>query len=192
MVSLLRTIRLDPSDAILFQPAAEPGEWAVPGGFLWHGRPFAELKGKERVAYRSAFLGVDSFGFSTLAVVTLANPAEVEAATDALARAFVTHLGAPDLSLARAAAEEEIIFSAELCRGHDEGRLIALHRTENEQGEIRERFRALRPKEGTVWASPGMAGHERPFQFVETDPAEEEEGIDLLSDYRSKPEEEAQ
>lgn len=186
MVSLLRTIRLDPSDAILFQPAAEPGEWAVPGGFLFHGRPFAGLSGKERVAYRSAFLGIDSFGFSTLTVVTPATAAEVEAATETLARAFMAKLGAPDLARARAAAAEEIAFSAELCRGHDEGRLIALHRAEDERGEITERFRALRPKEGTVWASPGMAGHERPFQFVETEEAAPEDGFDLLGGYRNE------
>lgn len=175
MVSLLRTIRLDASDAILFQPAAEPGEWAVTGGFLFHGRRFESLTRKDRVAFRSAFLGIDSFGFSTLAVVTPATQAEVRAATECLAAGFVARLGAPDLETARRAAADEIAFAADLCRGHDQGRLIALHREEGEDGQITERFRALRPREGSVWAAPGMAGHERPFQFIETgDPAEED------------------
>ena len=183
MVSLLRTIRLDASDGILFQPAAEPGEWAVPGGFLFHGRRFDSLTGKERVAFRSAFMGVGSFGFSTLTVVTPASPGDIEDATEALAQGFVTRLGAPDITTARRAAGEEIAFAADRCRGHEEGRLIALHRIEDENGQITERFRALRPREGSVWAAPGLAGHERPFQFVETDETPGEE-FDLFGTVR--------
>ena len=169
MVALLRTIQLDPSDKILFSPAAEPGEWAVPGGFLFHGRQIDSLTRKERVAFRSAFLGISSFGFSTLAVVTLVTPAEMQAATDALATAFVERLGAPDMATARQAAAEEMAFAADLCRGHDEGRLIALHREQGEDGQIRERFRALRPRDGSAFAGQQMAGHDRAFHFVETD-----------------------
>lgn len=183
MVALLRTIRLDASDGILFQPAAAPGEWAVPGGFLFHGRRFDSLGGKERVACRSAFLGIESFGFSTLAVVTPAGPDEIEAATVMLARQFCDRLGAPDMDSARAAAAEEIAFAADLCRGHDAGRLIALHRFQDKTGEVTERFRALRPREGTAWSAPGLAGHERPFQFVETDDDDGAE-LDLLAGLR--------
>lgn len=171
MVALLRTIRLDASDTILFSPAAEPGEWAVSGGFLFHGRMFESLSGKERVAFRSAFLGIGSFGFSTLAVVTTVTPAQVQEATDALAVAFVARLGAPDMATARLAAGEEMAFAVELCRDHDEGRLIALHREEGEGGQIIERFRALRPREGSAFASRQMAGHDRAFHFVATDEA---------------------
>ncbi|RRH78215.1 DUF6505 family protein [Falsigemmobacter faecalis] len=185
MVSLLRTLRLDASDGILFSPAAEPGEWAVPGGFLFHGRPFDSLSRKERVAFRSAFLGVQSFGFSTLAVVTRVTFAERVAAVEALAESFMRHLGAPDLQSARGAAEEEIAFSEELCRGHEEGRIIALHREEDEAGEIRERFRALRPRAETAYGAPGLGGHDRPFHFVESDEDEPGEGIDLFAGLRS-------
>ena len=34
-VKLLRTIRLDPSDTFVFERAAEPGEWAVSGAFVF-------------------------------------------------------------------------------------------------------------------------------------------------------------
>jgi len=34
-VKLLRTIRLDPSDTFVFDKAAEPGEWAVSGAFMF-------------------------------------------------------------------------------------------------------------------------------------------------------------
>ena len=188
MVSLLRTLRLDASDGILFSPAAEPGEWAVPGSFLFHGRPFESLSRKERVAFRSAFLGVQSFGFSTLAVVTRVSAAERQAAVELLADALVRHLGAPGREVAMAAAEEEIAFASELCRGQEEGRVIALHREEDEAGEIRERFRSLRPRGETAYAAAGLAGHDRPFHFVESDadaPEDEGEGIDLFAGLRS-------
>lgn len=183
MVGLLRTIRLDASDGILFSPAAEPGEWAVPGGFLFHGRPFDGLSRKERVAFRSAFLGISSFGFSTLAVVTPVTPGQMEAATEELAAAFVARLGAPDMATARAAAEQEIAFASDLCRDHDEGRLIALHREETADGQITERFRSLRPREETLYSGQLMAGHDRAFHFVQTD--EPDEDFDLFGKLRS-------
>lgn len=184
MVGLLRTIRLDASDGILFSPAAQPGEWAVPGGFLFHGRPFESLSRKERVAFRSAFLGIGSFGFSTLAVVTPVTSGQLEAATEELATAFMTRLGAPDMAIAREAAEQEITFTSDLCRDHDEGRLIALHREEAEDGQITERFRSLRPREDTLYSGQLMAGHDRAFHFVETD--EPEESFDLFGKLRAE------
>ena len=45
MPKLLRTIRLDPSDAFVFTRAAEPGEWAVPGTFLFWEQPVDGLLG---------------------------------------------------------------------------------------------------------------------------------------------------
>ena len=34
-MKLLRTIRLDPSDTFVFDRAADPGEWAVSGAFMF-------------------------------------------------------------------------------------------------------------------------------------------------------------
>ena len=76
MTKLLRTIRLDPSDTFAFEKAAEPGEWAVPGSFLYYGEDIAALKGKAKVAFRSGWLGLDTFGWSTIAIVTEANAGE--------------------------------------------------------------------------------------------------------------------
>ena len=51
-MKLLRTIRLDPSDTFVFEHAAEPGEWAVSGAFVfWENDP-ARLEGKTRSAFR--------------------------------------------------------------------------------------------------------------------------------------------
>src|SRR4051794_16091389 len=79
MLKLARTIRLDPSDTFVFERAAEPGEWAVSGAFVFWDRDPATLGPKQRVALRSGFLGIDSFGWSTLAIVTKASEADRKA-----------------------------------------------------------------------------------------------------------------
>ena len=43
MILLPRTIRLDPSDTVVFSRAAEPGEWAVPGAFLFWARAIGAM-----------------------------------------------------------------------------------------------------------------------------------------------------
>jgi hypothetical protein len=142
-VKLLRTIRLDPSDTFVFERAAEPGEWAVPGAFAFAPMDVARLDGKARAAFRSGFLGIDSLGWATLAQVTEASEAERAAAVALLAARLVERFGAPELAVARVAAEEEIGFAASLC-DHAEGTVIALART-CEKGDIRETFRTLAP-----------------------------------------------
>ena len=178
MTRLPRTIRLDPSDWVVFAHAAEPGEWAVPGTFLFAGRDIATLGRKEQIAFRSGFLGIASFGFSTLVTVTPCRAEERAAVVETLARQFVAHLGAPDIDTARPAAEEEVALAEDLCRGHAEGTLIALHR-EPDGGGIRERFRTLTPRAETAFGAGHLGGHDKAFHFVETD--EEDDGVDLRS-----------
>ncbi|WP_198372032.1 DUF6505 family protein [Roseomonas rosulenta] len=141
MTRLLRTIRLDPSDALVFQHAAEPGEWAVPGGFCFWDDDVAARDGKRRQAFRAGFLGLSSFGWSTLVQVASATPAQREAAVAALAAHIRAAHGAPDDAAARAAAEDEVAFAESLC-DHPPGTLVALSRS-FEGGELRERFRTL-------------------------------------------------
>jgi uncharacterized protein DUF6505 len=142
-MKLLRTIRLDPSDTFVFERAAEPGEWAVPGSFVFAPMDVAALAGKARAAFRSGFLGVDTLGWSTLVQVVEASAQDRAAAVDLLARRLLERFGAPDLAVARAAAEEEVAFAASLAN-HAEGMVVALTRT-HEDGDIRERFRTLAP-----------------------------------------------
>ena len=176
MIKLPRTIRLDRSDAVIFTPAAEPGEWAVPGTFIFAGRDAEGLSRKEQIALRSGFLGIASFGWSTLVTVTLVRPQDRAEAVAVLAEQLVTQLGAPSLEIAQAAAEEEIALAEDLCRGHAEGTLIALHRTA-EEGGLRERFRTLKPRDETAFGAGYLGGHDRAFHFMETE--EEDEGFDL-------------
>jgi hypothetical protein len=175
---MLRTIRLDPSDSFVFARAAEPGEWAVTGSFLFWGRDPAGLEGKERTAFRAGFVGVDSLGFSTLTVAQPIRPDERAAAVEALARHLRDELGAPDLDTARAAAEEEIAFAIALA-DHDEGTLVAMHRFV-EDGEVREQFRTLKPREH-VAGTDSLHAHARAFSFHEVVEDEEPaEQVDLI------------
>jgi hypothetical protein len=178
-VKLLRTIRLDPSDTFIFTRPADPGEWAVAGGFMFWDSDPAGFSGKERAAFRSGILGIDSFGWSTLAVVTEASEAERDAAVERLAARLVDILGAPDMAAARAAAEEEIAYAAELAM-HPVNTLIAVERRAEEEG-VTERFRTLYSR------SPGEGPSTRfgnAFGFVTIDSAagedEPAEHVDLV------------
>lgn len=177
MTRLPRTIRLDPSDRHVFAHAAEPGEWAVPGTFLFWDRTADSLTRKEAIAFRSGFLGVDSFGHSTLVTVQEARAEERAEMVEALARQLVAHLGAPSPDGARPAAEQEVALAESLCAGHGIGTLIALHRRWGENGEIREQFRTLRPRDETAFSASHLRGHDRAFQFFEEI---EEDHVDLF------------
>lgn len=173
-LKLPRAIRLDPSDTFVFRRPAEPGEWLVTGSFLFDPASVERLDAKGRTAFRSGFLGIGSFGWSTLAIVSEASAEEREAAVAQLAAGLVEHLGAPDPATARAAAEEEIAFAASLC-DHPLQTLLALHRT-LEGGEIRERFRTLHPRED------GARTGFRAIEFLEVEGEEEPaEQVDLLN-----------
>lgn len=184
-MKMLRTIRLDPSDSFVFPIAAAPGEWAVTGSFLFWGRDPATLTGKERAAFRAGFAGVDSLGFSTLVVVQPIRDEERRAAIEALALRLREQLGAPDIDTARKAAEEEIAFAASLAE-HDEGTLVAMHRS-IENGELREQFRTLAIRE-RIPGLDGLHAHARAFTFhevVDDDPTQERvDLIDMMADRR--------
>jgi hypothetical protein len=170
-VKLLRTIRLDPSDTFVFERAAEPGEWAVSGAFVfWDADPEA-LSGKARAAFRGGFLGVDSLGWSTLVQIVEASEEDRLDVIEALAGRLVEQFGAPDLDVARKAAEEEVSFAAALC-DHPKDTLVAVRRV-HEEGAIRESFRTLHPRAGPKPL--------RAFAFLAVEGEEEpEEKVDLL------------
>lgn len=169
-MKLLRTIRLDPSDTFVFARAAEPGEWAVSGAFMFWDRDPAAMDGKSRAAFRSGFLGVQSLGWSTLAQIVEASDDDRHAAIDTLAQHLVTDFGAPGIAEAKVAAEEEFAFAASLC-DHPLDMLVAVHRSV-ENGEIREAFRTLRPR--------GERKPMRAFSFLEVEGEEQpDETVDL-------------
>jgi hypothetical protein len=172
-VKLLRTIRLDPSDTFVFAQAAEPGEWAVSGGFVYFNADPDQLSGKARAAFRAGFLGVTSLGWSTLVQIVEASESDRAALVEALAAQLVARFGAPDLAAARTAAEEEVAFAASLT-DHPPDMLIAVHRV-HDNGAIRETFRTLRPREG----GPKPL---RAFSFMQVEGEEEpDDTVDLVA-----------
>jgi hypothetical protein len=171
-MKLLRTIRLDPSDTFVFARAAEPGEWAVSGAFVFWNADIDSLEGKARSAFRGGFLGVESLGWSTLAQVVEATASDRTALVERLAQQLVAHFGAPDIAAARAAAEEEVAFAASLCN-HPADTLVAVHR-DLEDGAVREAFRTLHPRPDR---KPMRA-----FSFLEVEGDEEPaEEVDLVA-----------
>src|SRR6202171_5666231 len=178
MMRFPRTIRLDPSDTLVFERAAEPGEWAVSGAFMFWNQDPASLGQKQRVALRSGFLGIDSLGWSTLAIVTEASEADRQAMIERLAGQLLEKFGAPDSAAARLAAEEEIAFAGSLC-DHPPQTLLAVQRNV-ENGEIRERFRTLKPREAADGADR-LHTHASAFTFHEIEgDVEPVEEVDLL------------
>jgi len=171
-VKLLRTIRLDASDTFVFAAAAEPGEWAVSGAFVfWHKDPVT-LDGKARAAFRGGFLGVSSLGWSTLVQMVETTEAERTSLVALLAEQLVRHFGAPTIAAAKAAAEEEVTFAESLCTVPRDS-IIAVHRT-YEDGTVRESFRTLRPRDGVKPT--------RVFSFLEVEGEDEpSEQIDLAA-----------
>lgn len=140
-MKLLKTVRADTSDTFVFDKAAEPGEWAISGALLFSNSDLANLSGKPRAAFRSGFLGIDSFGWSTLVQIVEVSEEQRSTAVEQLAARLVERWGAPDLTVGRAAAEEEIAFAASLC-DHPPGMLVAVSRR-CESEAIRESFRTL-------------------------------------------------
>jgi hypothetical protein len=140
---LPRTIRLDTSDEAVFERAAEPGEWAVAGGFAFIDAEPERLTGKRRQAFANGFLGTDSLGWSTFVVVASADEATVEAVAQRLARLFVEAHGAPSMAAALPVARQEVAFMEDLCRAHPTGTLLAIERLVDQDGGIRERFRVI-------------------------------------------------
>jgi hypothetical protein len=125
---------------VIFDQAAEPGEWAVPGGFAFWDEDPAHMSGKRRQAFRGGFLGLSSFGWSTLVEVAEITAEAREAVLEALAAHIQAAHGAPDRDAARAAAAEELAFAESLC-DQPPGTVFALHRSHDEGGEVREAFR---------------------------------------------------
>lgn len=156
-MKLLRTIALDRSDTFVFDVAAEAGDWAVSGAFRFCDQDPAKLGGKDRSAFRSGFLGVQSWGWSTLAQIVHATEDDRRALVELLAEQLVQRFGAPDIATAQLAAEEEVAFVQSLCT-HPIGTLIAVHRAAGD-GEVRESFRRLQLREGQR--------HGNAFSFME-------------------------
>ena len=149
MLKLARTIRFDESDQNVFARPAEPGEWAISGGFEFSNFSDGDLVGKTRQAFANGWLSIDSFGRSTFVAVTSVEADEIAALTDRLAQHFVDLYGAPSVEAAREVATAEIDYMAELCADHDPNTLLAVSRELTESG-VREQFSAIQPADAEI------------------------------------------
>jgi len=146
---LFRCIQLDSTDTEVFPVAATPGEWAIPGAFVFLNDTDAELTGKRKQAFTNGFLGIESFGWSTLVEVASIDDLERHRVIEALARTFVDRYGAPDLDAALSVAREEVAYACESCE-HPPGTLIVVRRELTDDGIVENLHRI----------NPTAAGHE--------------------------------
>lgn len=144
---LPRAIRLDQSDLQVFELACQPGELAIPGSFAFAACEPEALERKQRLAFASAWLGLGSFGFTTLVEVAEIEEAVFFQAVEQLAQHLVERYGAPDLVTALPAARAELDDAASLC-DHKLGTLLAIEREMTAEG-LRERVRVIEPARAT-------------------------------------------
>lgn len=148
MIKLLRTIRFDETDPRVYETAAETGEWAVPGSFLFAGIPRETLTGKVKQAFTNGFLGLGSFGFSTFATVGEITEADAADLEERFADLLVAHCGAPSREAALAAARDELAFARDLCKDQPINTVFTLRRILTETGDTKEEFRTITPPSG--------------------------------------------
>ena len=158
-MKLLKTIRFDPSDSQVFEIAANPNEWSVPGGFGFSGLAEEDIVGKPKQAFSNGFLSLQSFGYSTFVSVAEIDDATVQELSNSLAQHFVSHFEAPSVQAAQSVAEAEIQFVLDMCSDVAINSIFTLHRFFDEVGEIREEFRIV--------DAPGVKAHARVWEVVE-------------------------
>jgi len=166
-MKFLATIRFDPSDDYVFDSAAAPGEWAIPGGFTFAQVPPDALTGKVGQAFANGFVSLESFGHSTFVSVGEISQAMLDGLAAGLADHMVLAHGAPDREVATRAANDELEFVLELCREANVNTVLCMSRTLNEDGEIHEEFRTIAPPQG----GKGAGAHTRVWEIVDDEPA---------------------
>ena len=136
-----RIIHLDPSDARVFDPPAEPGEPALPGSFAFTDTDPESLGNKARRAFHHGWLGIGSFGRATFVQIGEIDEAGFEDVVEQLTVHFVAHYGAPNREAAHPVARAQAEDAVELCTGAP-GTLLSIERDMTEQG-LSERVRAI-------------------------------------------------
>ena len=142
-MKLLKSIRFDPSDTFVFDNAAEPGEWAIPGSFSFASAAEGDISGKQKQAFSNGFLSLQSFGHSTFVSVANIGDTELASVEARLAGHLMDCYGAPSLTDALAAAKSELAFAIDICADVPINTVFTLRRHFDEDGAIREELRIL-------------------------------------------------
>lgn len=149
-MKFLQVARFDASDDHVYETAAQVDELAVTGSFAFsfsEDDP-AELTGKPAQAFRHGFLGVESFGWTTVVRIVEISDAEFEFVVRRLAQHLVNRYGAPSLEEALPIARQEAEYAAGLCE-HPPGVLLTVERHADAEG-IHEAFKHVRPRQQTA------------------------------------------
>ena len=148
-MKLARTIHFDDSDFNVFARPAETGEWAISGGFEFSNWTEGDLVGKARQAFANGWLGLESYGRSTVVAVGKVETAEVEALKDQLAQHFVDIYGAPSLEAAKSVAAQELEYMCELAEDQEPNAILVVQRELTESG-VKESFRAIKAQDADL------------------------------------------
>ena len=133
-MKFLKAVRLDDSDRRVFgtEGTATDGEWVVSGGYAVSG-PAAGERGP--LTHRdNTFIGVASHGRCSVAEVCEIDAATYRSLIERLTQYFLDDLGAPSPETARAAAEEECAYTADLCESFSPEVWISVKREETVDG----------------------------------------------------------
>ena len=139
-MKFLKAVRLDDSDARMLSDEgglAEDGEWLVSGGYA-----VCDLAKGHRTARchcDTTFIAASSRRRCTIAEVAEIDDATYEQLKETLARHFLDELGAPSAQAARAAADDECAYTADLADGYPAEVWITVRREATEDG-IGERY----------------------------------------------------
>ena len=96
-MKFLRTVSLDVSDEKVFPLAAKSDEWALTGTFAFVDSVPEDLSKKERLAFRNGWLGTNSFGRATFALIKEISNEQYELVVLRLGEHIYKHYGAPNL-----------------------------------------------------------------------------------------------
>jgi hypothetical protein len=135
----LKAVRLDDSDDRILAGtggAAHDGEWVVSGGYAVCNLPGHRVAG---CRCDTSFIAAGAQRRCTVAEVAEIDNEAYDEVKGALARHFLDDLGAPTPEAARAAAEEECAYTADLAAGFPSEVWITVRREPTEKG-VGERY----------------------------------------------------
>ena len=139
-MKFLKAVRLDASDSLVYSHdgAARDGEWLVSGGHAVCD-PTGSSHRTPQCHCLISFVGVESHGRCTIAEVVEIDATGYRQIIERLTRHFVDDLGAPTVEAARAAAEDEAGYTADLCESFNREVWITVKRTPADDG-IKEHY----------------------------------------------------
>ena len=144
-MKLLRAVHFDQSDLHVYETAANLDEFVVSGAFEFTLLDKDRIQGKIKQAFANGFLGTETLGRVTFAVVSQIDQKQYEIAEKKFVDSLIRDLGAPDQRSAELAAHEELSFVKELCADALINTVFTVRRYFDDREEIREEFRTIQP-----------------------------------------------